>query len=313
MRSRSRRAGLATLTLLLAGCGGYDETTVPTAVKTPAPLAAPPAEECDNSRATASYEPQGDFEDGPNVDTIRASDRLVVGVAADSYLLGSRNPFTGRIEGFDIDMAERVAERIFGEPGHVELKVISPADRIPFLQDGTVDIVARNMTINCQRWKMIAFSQEYFRSGQKVLVGRDSRITSIKDLAGKRVCAPSGTTSIDNIRKIAPEAKPVTATSDSECLVKFQNGEADALSTDDTVLAGLAAQDPYAVVLDTDRLTEEPYGIGVNRDRKDLVMLINDVLEKMRRDGSWQESYDTWLAPALGDNEQPRALYGRTP
>ncbi len=95
-------------------------------------------------------------------------------------------------------------------------------------------------------------------------------------------------------------------------MVLFQNGEADGVSTDDTVLAGLAAQDPYAEVLKTEFLTQEPYGIGVNRDNDDLVRLINQVLEDMRRDGRWQQSYDRWLRPELKvDGVQPKPAYGR--
>ena len=123
------------------------------------------------------------------------------------------------------------------------------------------------MTINCARWEQIAFSAVYYAAGQKVLVGVDSGIESIEDLAGKRICAPAGTTSIDNIQKIQPDAIPVTSTDNSACMVLFQNGEADGVSTDDTVLAGLAAQDPYAEVLATEFLTQEPYGIGVNAEQ----------------------------------------------
>ena len=117
---------------------------------------------------------------------------------------GSRNPFTGEIEGFDIDMVKAVAEAIFGDPDRYQLKVITAAQRIPALEKGDVDIVARNMTINCDRWKQIAFSTEYYRSGQKILVRKGSKANSINDLAGQKVCAPRGTSSMDNLIKEAP-------------------------------------------------------------------------------------------------------------
>lgn len=301
------------LALALAACGGYDDTVVPRADEPAAPEPAAPAT-CTNNGVDElrSYEPTGDVGEGPAVDRIRARGRLVAGVAADTKLLGSRNARTGTIEGFDIDLVNAIAAEIFGTAvDHVTLKVITAADRIPELQSGGVDIVARNMTINCARWEQIAFSAEYYHAGQKVLVGTDSDITSIDDLAGKRICAPVGTTSIENIQKLQPEAIPVTAGDNSECMVLFQAGEADGVSTDDTVLAGLAAQDPYSTVLKTEQLTNEPYGIGVNADDVDLVRLINQVLEDMRDDGRWQRSYNTWLAPYLGAGSQPRALYGR--
>ncbi|MEN8675724.1 glutamate ABC transporter substrate-binding protein [Nocardioides sp.] len=315
--ARPRRAWVApvlALLLVLAACG-YDETTVPS------PQAATvdagggndgPA--CTNDGTQVrSYAPEGDVLSGDAVARIRKRGRLVAGVAADTFLLGSRDPSDGQIKGFDIDMATAIADRIFAPAtGKLELRVITAAERIPLLQDGTIDIVARNMTVNCDRWEQIAFSAIYYDAGQKVLVGRDSGIRDIADLADKRICAPAGTTSIQNIQTIQPQAIPVTAGDNSACMVLFQNGEADGVSTDDTVLAGLAAQDPYAVVLDTPFLTDEPYGIGVNADDVDLVQLINVVLEEMRADGRWQDSYDRWLRPSLQvPGKQPKPQYGR--
>jgi polar amino acid transport system substrate-binding protein len=329
-RSTARRAALAvaaSLAVLLTACG-YDATPVPNAPVAEASTEAAPSaspstaapEPCTNDEtAVRSYAPDGALPapgQMPSGSTMRAiQDRgyLIAGVAADSYLLSSRDPFNGVIEGFDEDMVLGVAKAIFGTAtGHLQLRVITPADRIPLLQSGDVDIVVRNMTINCSRWQQIAFSAEYYRSGQKVLVGRGAGIESIEDLSGKRVCAPTGTTSIENIQQFAPEAIPVTAANDTFCMVKFQNGETDALSTDDTVLAGLAAQDPYAVVLEGDPLTAEPYGIGVNIEQVDLVKFINAMLEQMRADGSWEASYKQWLQPTLGKGAgQPAPLYGR--
>lgn len=306
-------ASLFAAVLLLASCG-YDATEVPRppSPSTPAAGAEEPACENDGSQLR-SYEPTGAVGDGPTVRAIRQRGRLVAGVAADVFLLAARDPADGRIKGFDIDLVDAIAAKIFGSAeGNVELRVITAAERIGLLQDGTIDIVARNMTVNCERWQQVAFSQVYYDAGQKVLVGRDSGIESIDDLAGKRVCAPTGTTSIANIQTIQPEAIPVTARDNSACMVLFQNGQADGVTSDDTVLAGLAAQDPYAVVLDTARLSEEPYGVAVNADNRDLVELVNVVLEEMRADGRWLESYDRWLRPVLRvPGEQPDPVYGR--
>ncbi len=306
---------LGTLAVLAAASCGYDATPLPQ-TEVPAAEEAEPGTPptCDASNATVSYAPEGGDATGPSLSRIRQLGYLVAGVAADNYLLGYRNPFSGQIEGFDIDMVNAIAEAIFGEKGHVQLRVITAADRIPLLVADEIDIVARNMTINCTRWEQIAFSAEYFRSGQKLLVRKGSGIKSIEDMSGKRACAPVGTTSIENIQALAPDAIPVTAVNDTGCLVKFQNGETDAITTDDTVLAGLAAQDPYAQVLTKQRLTEEPYGIGVNADRLDLVRFINTVFERMRANGSWQASYDKWLKPSLETAAtQPAPLYGRRP
>ena len=318
-RARAGRHWLLVPALLaaLVGCG-YDATTVPRVseqeVTVPEPAG---AQDC--TEPTRSYAPNGDVADLAAVSAIkkiRARGRLVAGVSADTYLLASRSPFTGKIEGFDIDMVKQVALAIFGPGGEskVQLRVITAADRIPVLQEEQVDIVVRNMTINCERWKDVAFSAVYYQSGQKFLVRSDlaDEITDVQDLAGVRVCAPDGTTSLGNIVAQAPEAVLVPAATHTGCLVRFQRGEVDAITGDDTVLAGLAAQDPYAEVPDGQRaFTEEPYGIAVNADNTDLVRLVNAVLEQMRADGSWQRSYDTWLASTLGSGSQPQPTYGR--
>jgi len=86
----------------------------------------------------------------------------------------------------------------------------------------------------------------------------------------------------------------------------------DAITGDDTVLAGLAAQDPYAVVTDAPAVTEEPYGVATNIAAVDLVRFVNQVLEAMRADGRWTAMYNRWLAPTLGTGTgQPTPTYGR--
>jgi polar amino acid transport system substrate-binding protein len=241
---------------------------------------------------------------------IRDRGRLIVGVSADSLLLGARNPVSGQLEGFDIDMARLVAAAIFDDPDQIELRVITAAQRIPSLQDGTVDLVARNMTITCTRWADIAFSAEYYRSGQKVLVPLGSDATSLADLAGGRVCAPAGSTSLTKLEEFT-DVEAVPAATHTDCLVRFQQGEVEAITGDDTVLAGLAAQDPYAIVVG-DAFTAEPYGLGMNADDVDLVRFVNAVLDQAKADGTWAESYDRWLSAALGPAPAPpTSVYGR--
>ena len=169
------------------------------------------------------------------------------------------------------------------------------------------------MTITCARWAEIAFSGEYFRAGQKLLVRRGLDITGVADLTGHSVCAPRGTSSIDQIRKVAPEATIVPSDTHTGCLVLLQQGAVDVITGDDTVLAGLAAQDPYAQVVEMAAFTDEPYGVGVAADRVDVVRAVNAVLDEMKADGSWKASYTRWLAAPLGAAPTPpTAVYGRS-
>nr|WP_231494962.1 glutamate ABC transporter substrate-binding protein [Cellulomonas sp. KRMCY2] len=329
MLSRSHPAHRArrTLTVLavvaaatLTGCtsGAYTETTLPTASPSPSSAAAPaaPAAPVECADPLASYAPDGPpagpdaLPAGSTMAEIRDRGRLIVGVSADSMLLGARNPVSGELEGFDIDMARLVAAAIFGDADRVELRVITAAQRIGSLQDGTVDLVARNMTITCARWQDIAFSAEYYRSGQKVLVPLGSDATSLADLGGRRVCAPAGSTSLTKLEEFT-DIEAVPAATHTDCLVRFQQGEVDAITGDDTVLAGLAAQDPYATVVG-EAFTAEPYGLGMNADDVDLVRFVNAVLDQAKADGTWAASYDRWLSAALGPAPAPPAsVYGR--
>ena len=283
-----------------------------------APTSSAPPARCDN--ALASYEPKGelpkpgDLPGGSTMADIRKRGRLIAGVSADTYLLASRNPISGRVEGFDIDMVKAVTEAIFGDDSKYQLKVITAAQRIPALQKGEVDIVARNMTITCDRWTQIAFSTEYYRAGQKVLVRKGAKATSLADLKGQKVCAPRGTSSMENLIKLAPQAEAVGADNHTGCLALFQQGQVAAITGDDTVLAGLAAQDPYAVVPDQKPVTAEPYGLGMNSDDVDLVRFVNARLAQMRSNGEWTAIYDRWLAGPLGPAPAPpKAVYGRDP
>lgn len=308
------------LTLGLAACTPdvYGDTTVPT----PEPAAsssgsssspAAPAQ-CDDPLASyaplASLPAPGAMPSGSTMAAIAQRGRLVVGVSADSLLLGSRNPVSGQIEGFDIDMARLVAQAILGDPSKVELRVITAAQRIPVLEAHEVDMVARNMTITCDRWTQVAFSAEYYRAGQKVLVPLSSTATSIADLKDKKVCAPAGSTSLAKIADY-PGVEAVPGATHTDCLVRFQQGEVDAITGDDTVLAGLVAQDPYAKVVGA-AFSAEPYGLAFAPDQTDLVRFVNGVLAQAEADGTWRASYDRWLAPALGPvDAPPTPVYGR--
>jgi len=250
---------------------------------------------------------------GSYMATIQKRGRLIAGVSSDTLLLGARNPLNGQIEGFDIDMLKAVSKAIFGDPNKIEFRVITTAQRIPVLTDGSVDIVARAMTINCTRWAQIDFSTEYYLAGQKVLVAKGSTAKGMEDLKGKKVCAPNGSTSMDKLKTFAGLV-PVGSDTHTGCLVLFQQGKVDAITGDDTILAGLAAQDPYAVVVKAPAFTKEPYGLGISKSHPDFVKFINGVLEQMRTDGQWTTAYDTWLKGALGPAPAPPApVYGRQP
>jgi polar amino acid transport system substrate-binding protein len=280
---------------------------------TPATTAAP-APDCGNP--VASFPPlnpmpdPGDMPAGTYMDVIQQRGRLIAGVSADTLLFGYFNPLSGKLEGFDIDLVNEVAEAIFGSAaGRVEYKVLTYAQRIPALTSGSVDIVADVMTVNCERWAQISFSSQYFDAGQKILVRNDSPVQGIAELDGKRMCAARGSTNIDELENY-PKIVVVPVDDISDCMVHFQQGTVDSVTGDDTVLAGFVAQDPYAKVVGG-ALTSEPYGLGVAKEHPEFVRFVNGVLEDVRDSGRWAQMYRTWLG---GDPPPPPvAVYGRAP
>ncbi|MBT0767938.1 glutamate ABC transporter substrate-binding protein [Kineosporia sp. J2-2] len=312
--------------LVLAGCGSAAPATSSSAVAVaqPAAVAADGSTTCeqDGKPAVASIDPgsittnPSSWPGGSTMADIRKSKKLTVGVAGDVKLWGSRNPTTGQLEGFDIDVLKRVAQEI-GPDVKIEYKVLSFADRLDRLNDRSVQLVAHTMTINCDRWfggestdgAYIDFSTEYYEAGQKVLVRSDSEASDIGDLANETVCAAKGSTSLASIQDRV--AEPVEVDEVGECLVLFQEGEVSAITGDDTVLAGFAAQDPYAKVVGN-AFSTVPYGIGITPDDTNFTRFVNAVLEEMRSDGTLDKLYDKWMAGNGTRPAVPEAVYGRS-
>jgi polar amino acid transport system substrate-binding protein len=249
----------------------------------------------DACNPTASLRP---FDNPADADAavanIRARGRLIVGLDIGSNLFSFRDPITGEIVGFDVDIAGEVARDIFGNPAQVEYRILSSAERITALQKGEVDAVVKTMTITCDRRKLVNFSTVYLDAYQRILAPRDSLITKAADLSGKRVCVAKGTTSLQRIREIAPPPIVVEVVNWADCLVTLQQRQVDAVSTDDSILAGLVSQDPYLHIVGPNMDTQ-PYGIGVQLDNTGLVRFVNGTLERIRRDGTWNTLYRKWL------------------
>jgi polar amino acid transport system substrate-binding protein len=135
---------------------------------------------------------------------IQARGYLVVGVDQTTRYFGYRDG-QGNLVGFDDDVARQVATAIFGnKPNTIHFVVITSAQRIPDVQGGTVDLVADNMTITCDRLKLVAFSSDYYNAGMTILVPSNSGVTSVSQLGGEWVCAAHATTSINEIGQLVP-------------------------------------------------------------------------------------------------------------
>ena len=181
---------------------------------------------------------------GSTMAAIAERGRLIVGVDQNTYLFGFRNPSTGQLEGFDIDVAREIARAIFGDPDRIQLRVVDASQRESALQSGRWTWWSRTFSITCDRKRNVAFSTVYYYANQRILAAKGSGIDSAAALSDKRVCAVSGTTSLSALFALNPRPKLFGATTWTDCLVMLQQGQVDAISTDDAVLAGLGRAGP---------------------------------------------------------------------
>ena len=293
--------------LLVAGCSSVTavdplsatpQAASPVGATVVAQASQTPTADCDKE---ASLRPgplpaAGQMPAGSTMAKIVARGRLIVGVDQNTYLFGFRNARTGDLEGFDIGVARQIAKAMLGDESKIEFRVLTSAQRIPALTEGTVDLVVRTFSITCDRLKDISFSSVYYLAQQRVLAPADSGITKTTELAGKTVCATAGSTSLQHLLALPNKPKVLSVADWSDCLVAIQQRQADAVSTDDAILLGIKAQDPYLEFVPGDSLSPEPYGIGVPKGQDDMVRFVNAVLEKMRTDGTWTKLYSTWLS-----------------
>lgn len=229
------------------------------------------------------------------LEKIKKRGKLIVGVKYDLNLFGLKNPETGKVEGFDIDIAKGLAKKILGDENKIELKEVTSKTRIPMLNNGEIDAIIATMTITEERKKEVDFSDVYFMAGQSLLVKKDSKINSVKDLKkGMTVLTAKGSTSAQNIRKVAPQVNVLEFENYAEAFTALKAGQGDALTTDNALLWGMAKQDPNYRVLD-ETFTEEPYGIAVRKGDTEFLKVINEYLKEIKENGEYDKIYEKWI------------------
>ena len=232
------------------------------------------------------------FEPGTPLGDIQEKGEITIGVKFDVPPFGFKNPQTDEVEGFDVDLGKAVAERLGVKPNFIE--AISD-NRIPFLEDGTADLILSTMTINEERVGEIDFSDPYFIAKGRILTKKDnSEIQGVEDLAGKRVCTALGSTYEATLKKQAPDAELRLVDTYSECQELLQNGSIDAISTDDVILTGMIIQDD-SLHLVGEELTQEPYGAGIKKGVTELTDFVNETFEAYKTDGRYEKTFETWI------------------
>jgi len=230
--------------------------------------------------------------------------KITIGIKFDQPGIGQKTP--QGYAGFDVDVATYVAKKLGYSANQIEWKEAKSADRETMLQRGDVDFIAASYSITPEREKSVDFAGPYLLAHQDVLVrADDNSIKSPADLNKKKLCSVTGSTSAQNVHdKLAPKAQLQKYPTYSACLTGLQSGAIDALTTDDSILAGYASQTQYKgkFKLGGFKMTNENYGIGVKKG-SDLKAKINKALEEMVSDKSWDAAVKKNFGPANYKNE----------
>ncbi|HEY6800831.1 MAG TPA: glutamate ABC transporter substrate-binding protein [Agromyces sp.] len=275
-------AAAAASALALAGCagGGGGEATEPAAEET-APT----------------------FEAGTTMAELSEAGTITVGTKFDQPLFGLVGP-SGEPEGFDVEIAKIIAGELGISDDNIEWVETVSANREPFIENGQVDIVVATYTINDKRKEVVSFAGPYYMAGQSILVLADNDdIESEEDLVGQPVCSVTGSTPAAKLAEIG--AEPVLTDTYTNCLEPLRSGQVVAVSTDNVILAGLAAQNEGEFKVVGEPFTEEPYGIGLAKDDTEFRNWINDVLEASYEDGRYEEAWNSTAGTILPFVEPP--------
>ncbi|MGN6827237.1 amino acid ABC transporter substrate-binding protein [Paucibacter sp. M5-1] len=238
------------------------------------------------------------------LDKIKASGSMTVAYRESSipfsYLGGEGQPV-----GFGWEICGKIVEQVRRATGRADLKVATQAvtsqNRIPLLQNGTIDIECGSTTNNSERAKQVAFATNYFYTGTRLLVRAGSPIKSTADLKGRKVVSTTGTTNYQVLRKLNAEQnlgfELIAAKDHAESALLVQQQRADAFGMDDILLYGLraSAQNPAELAVVGEALQVEPYAIMLRRDDPAFKKLVDDTLAGLMKSGEFEALYKKWF------------------
>ena len=225
--------------------------------------------------------------------------KVVIGTKFDQPGLGLKNP-DGTMSGFDVDVATFVAQQLGYAPEDIEWKESPSGQRETLIQNDQVNYIAATYSITDARKEKVDFAGPYLITGQKLLVRADNTdITGAESLQNnKKLCSVTGSTPAQKIKDEFAGVQLQQYDTYSACIEALKNGAIDAVTTDEVILAGYAAQTPGAFKIVGQPFSEERYGIGLKKGDTELQTKINDAIEKMVSDGAWKAAFDKNLGPA---------------
>ncbi len=275
LRRKVLTASLAAAMMGLSACGGGGDEEA----------AAPPVEE------------SPEFEAGTTMAELAEQGSIVVGTKFDQPGFGLEN-IDGELEGFDVEIAKILAAGLGIGPDGIEYVETPSAVREEVIEDGDVDLVAATYTINEERAQRITFAGPYYQAGQQIMVLTDNdTITgpdSLTDNPDTTVCSVTGSTPSQTILEyLASPDQLVLFEEYSLCAEALTNGQVQAVTTDNVILAGFVSQSDGAFKLVGEQFTEEPYGIGIEKGDVEFCEFINETLAAAAESGAYEEAWNT--------------------
>ncbi len=233
------------------------------------------------------------------LDKITRGGKMVMGARSGSVPFGFIDK-DNKWVGFSIDLCTEIKNKLeskLGKKIELELKEVTPSNRIPLVANGTIDIECGSTTYTRARDETVDFSLNVFFTGSQLLVKQGSGIKSTGDLAGKRVGATQGTTNEKAIREVAPKATVVVFQDHPSGFLALEQGKIDAYTTDGIILAGLRAKSPNAANYEVvgDFYTNEPYSFILRENDSKWRDFVNHALMEMLEDGTYFTIYDKWF------------------
>lgn len=256
---------------------------------------------------TAPEVEEVEFEAGTTMATLAEAGSITIGTKFDQPLFGQVGP-DGDPVGFDVEIGKLIAAKLGISADNINWVESISANREPFIESGEVDLVIATYTINDKRKEVVSFAGPYYNAGQDLLVpaGNPGGITGpeyFTENPDAVVCTVSGSTSEANIAEYTSNI--ISAGGYSDCLEPLRTGAADALTTDNVILAGFAdSTDGEFEVLDA-AFTEEPYGIGLALEDTEFRTFINDLLEEAFDDGDWAAAWEATAGTVLSTPTPP--------
>ncbi|KRE62570.1 glutamate ABC transporter substrate-binding protein [Nostocoides sp. Soil756] len=226
-------------------------------------------------------------------------DSIKIGIKFDQPGLGLKKG--EEYTGMDVDVAKYVAKELGYDADKIEWVQAPSAQRENLISTGQVKLIFATYSITDKRKEKVSFAGPYFIAGQDLLVrADDTSITGPDTLDGKKLCSVTGSTSAQKVKEKVPGVNLQEFGTYSECVAALVSKGVDALTTDDTILAGYAAQDQYKGKLKVvgKPFSEERYGVGLKKGDTALCQKVTDAIKKMISDGSWQKAVDDNLGPA---------------